>query len=91
MISVALRYVTFIAIAVAFFVFLIAAVVIGSWSLALLALISGGLLALGIYDVIQPKHAVLRNYPILGHFRYAFEMIRPEIRQYLLESDSTRA
>jgi glutamate synthase domain-containing protein 2 len=88
MISVALRYVTFIAIGVAFLLFLIAAIVFGSWSLAALALISGGLLALGIYDVIQPRHAVLRNYPILGHFRYAFEMIRPEIRQYLLESDS---
>lgn len=43
--------------------------------------------ALGIRDMTQPHHAILRNYPVLGHVRYIFEMIRPEIRQYLLESD----
>ncbi|HPD93601.1 MAG: FMN-binding glutamate synthase family protein [Rhodobacter sp.] len=49
--------------------------------------IFGALAALGIYDMLQTRHAILRNYPILGHLRYFFEMIRPEIRQYLLESD----
>ncbi|MCL2020982.1 MAG: FMN-binding glutamate synthase family protein [Betaproteobacteria bacterium] len=42
---------------------------------------------LGLYDVLQKKHSILRNYPVMGHFRYLFELIRPEIRQYLLESD----
>jgi len=41
----------------------------------------------GIYDVIQSRHSLLRNYPVIGHLRYLFEMMRPEIRQYLLESD----
>jgi len=41
----------------------------------------------GLYDVLQKKHSILRNYPVMGHFRYLIEMIRPEIRQYLLESD----
>jgi glutamate synthase domain-containing protein 2 len=41
----------------------------------------------GIYDVVQRKHSVLRNYPVIGHFRYLFETVRPEIRQYLLEGD----
>jgi len=41
----------------------------------------------GLRDLQQTHHAVLRNYPILGHLRYFFELIRPEIRQYLLESD----
>lgn len=50
-------------------------------------LIAVGLVILGIRDMIQTRHAVLRNYPILGHVRYFFELIRPEIRQYLLESD----
>jgi glutamate synthase domain-containing protein 2 len=45
------------------------------------------LLALGIYDVVQKKHAIVRNYPIVGHLRYMFESIRPEIRQYFFESD----
>lgn len=41
----------------------------------------------GIFDVTQNSHAILRNYPILGHMRFLFEGIRPEIRQYLIESD----
>ncbi len=42
---------------------------------------------LGVYDVTQTRHAILRNYPVLGHMRFLFEGIRPEIRQYLIESD----
>lgn len=42
---------------------------------------------LGIYDVTQKRHAILRNYPVLGHMRFIFEGVRPEIRQYLIESD----
>lgn len=42
---------------------------------------------LGIYDIFQKKHTVLRNYPILGHLRYLLEMIRPEIQQYFIEKD----
>lgn len=53
----------------------------------ILALIFAALTAVGIHDMRQMRHAVLRNYPILGHIRYFFEMIRPEIRQYLIESD----
>ena len=51
----------------------------------------GGLTALGVWDLIQPHHAILRNYPVLGHMRFIFEGIRPEIRQYLIESDKTRS
>ncbi len=47
----------------------------------------GSLSGLGLYDLIQKKHAILRNYPILGHMRFLFEGVRPEIRQYLIESD----
>jgi glutamate synthase domain-containing protein 2 len=50
-------------------------------------LLFGFLTGLGIYDIIQTRHAVLRNYPIMGHMRFLFEGIRPEIRQYLIESD----
>ena len=47
----------------------------------------GILTAMGFYDVVQEKHSILRNYPVLGHMRFFFEGIRPEIRQYLIESD----
>ena len=46
------------------------------------------LLALGTYDFLQSRHAILRNFPLLGHFRYLFELIRPEIYQYFVESDT---
>ncbi len=42
---------------------------------------------LGVRDRLQTRHAVLRNYPVIGHIRYLVEAIRPEIRQYLFESD----
>ncbi|PFH08622.1 glutamate synthase domain-containing protein 2 [Collimonas sp. PA-H2] len=47
--------------------------------------------ALGIWDMNQRSHAILRNYPLMGHFRFLFEMIRPEMRQYFFESDNDGA
>ncbi len=46
------------------------------------------LVLLGIYDVVQTKHNLLRNYPIVGHFRWLFEHIRPQVHQYLIESNT---
>jgi glutamate synthase domain-containing protein 2 len=43
--------------------------------------------ALGIRDVVQTKHAILRNYPITAHLRFLLENIRPEMRQYFFEAD----
>ena len=40
------------------------------------------LLGVGVADVRQNHHAILRNYPIIGHLRFLLEYIRPEIRQY---------
>lgn len=47
----------------------------------------GVIMAVGVKDLLQRRHAVLRNYPLLGHVRYFLELIRPEIRQYFLEAD----
>src|ERR1700751_1882704 len=47
----------------------------------------GGLTALGIRDVMQKPHAVLRNSPISAHIRFLLEEIRPEMRQYFVESE----
>lgn len=46
------------------------------------------LVAVGVYDLRQTKRSILRNYPIIGHLRFALEFIRPEIRQYFIESDT---
>ena len=57
------------------------------WALLLYA-VALPVIALGLWDIFQKKHAALRNFPVLGHFRYLLEMIRPEIRQYFIESDT---
>ncbi len=53
-----------------------------------LAFVALLLVALGIYDLAQSKRSILRNYPIIGHLRYMLEFVRPEMRQYFLESDN---
>jgi len=60
----------------------------GDASLLPVAAITGALSALGIRDMLQDRHAVLRNYPVIGHLRYLLESIRPEIQQYFVESDN---
>jgi glutamate synthase domain-containing protein 2 len=45
------------------------------------------LAVIGTMDLIQTRHAVLRNYPLTAHLRFILEEIRPEIRQYFLESE----
>ena len=45
------------------------------------------LAVVGIIDVMQTRHAILRNYPLSAHIRFILEEIRPEIRQYFLESE----
>lgn len=43
--------------------------------------------AVGVHDLVQSRHAVLRNYPISGHARYIMEDLRPKIRQYFFEGE----
>ncbi|MET0292734.1 MAG: FMN-binding glutamate synthase family protein [Steroidobacteraceae bacterium] len=57
----------------------------------LLALLFGALSILGVRDLRQGPHAILRNYPVIGHLRFLLEYVRPEIRQYFIESDSEAA
>lgn len=52
------------------------------WILAGPLLVIG---AVGVVDLVQRRHSVLRNYPVLGHFRYLLESIRPELQQYFIE------
>jgi len=44
---------------------------------------------LGLYDLTLARHNVLRNYPVIGHLRYAMEFISPEIRQYFIETNES--
>jgi glutamate synthase domain-containing protein 2 len=58
----------------------------GGW--ALLFLFGVGL---GLRDIRQSRHSLLRNYPVIGHLRFLLEFVRPEIRQYFIESDREAA
>ena len=62
----------------------------GGWAWVLPAAF-GALVLLGLRDSLQGTHSVLRNYPVIGHMRYLFEFIRPEIRQYFIEGDNEAA
>ncbi len=79
------RYAIFIACVLLTVVFLVVSVspAIKITLVSLFAVLS----AIGIYDLLQTKHAVRRNYPIIGNIRYMVESVRPELRQYLFETD----
>jgi glutamate synthase domain-containing protein 2 len=51
----------------------------------------GALSLLGVADLIQTRHSLQRNFPVIGHVRWIAEMIRPEVRQYLVEADEEAA
>ena len=60
------------------------------WGWVLVALLLG-LVAVAIYDVTQRRHAILRNFPIVGHLRFILEGIGPELRQYIVtDNDSDK-
>ena len=48
----------------------------------------GALVAVVVYDLLQRKHAILRNFPIIGHFRYMLESVGPELRQYIVTDNN---
>ena len=66
------------------FAILALGIVLLKWWLIVIGLVG---FVVGIYDLMQVHHAVLRNYPISGHIRYLLEEFRPELRQYLIEDD----
>ena len=44
---------------------------------------------MGIWDLFQEKHAIRRNFPFVGRFRYWLEIIRPELHQFFVESNAS--
>lgn len=53
------------------------------WWLPALVLMALGVL--GVADLTQRRHSVLRNYPVIGHLRFVLESLRPELQQYFIE------
>lgn len=59
--------------------------------LLVLAVIVGLLLVVTVHDLVQRKHAILRNFPVIGHLRFLLEAVGPELRQYIVtDNDSER-
>ena len=54
---------------------------IGLW---ILSGVGAFLLCVAVYDLLQRRRAILRNFPIIGHLRYILEMVGPELRQYIV-------
>ena len=46
------------------------------------------IIILGVYDLFQQKHSIVRNFPVFGHLRFVMEDLRPKIYQYFIESDT---
>jgi glutamate synthase domain-containing protein 2 len=84
-----LRYSAWLACAVGCLLCAIVWTATGSGGVATVAFL--GLTLLGVRDTRQRQRSVLRNYPVIGHLRFLFEFIRPEIRQYFIEGDNEAA
>lgn len=61
----------------------LAVVVSPWWWIAALPLLC--VAVVGVFDLVQRRHSVLRNYPVIGHLRYLLERLRPELQQYFVE------
>lgn len=58
---------------------------------AALALVAAGVAGVVAHDLTQRRHAVLRNFPVVGHLRYWLEAVGPELRQYIVtDNDQER-
>ena len=57
------------------------------WDALWLLILVGLIVIVGVYDMTQRNHSILRVYPVLGHGRFLAERIRPEIQQYFVESE----
>ncbi|SNT10169.1 hypothetical protein SAMN05421642_109116 [Rhodococcoides kyotonense] len=57
------------------------------WLRAIPAVSVAGLVGVAAYDLAQKKHAILRNFPVVGHARYLLEAVGPELRQYIVSGN----
>ncbi len=81
-----IRYSAFALTGIGFLLSIFTLVAFGVGALAGLVFLV--LFVVGVFDMVQTKRSVLRNYPVIGHLRFMLEFIRPEMRQYFLESDT---
>ncbi len=61
------------------------AVLTGAVAWIVVAVVLAAIVAVGLHDLTQRGHSILRNYPLLGHMRFVLEKVRPELQQYFVE------
>ncbi|MDF2435556.1 MAG: hypothetical protein JWP44_5189, partial [Mucilaginibacter sp.] len=83
-----MRFAAFIGSLVLCALAVLAAVALGGVGWIVVAGLFGALVLVGVYDLAQRRHSILRNYPILGHARFMLESIRPELQQYFIERNT---
>lgn len=57
------------------------------WLLSFLVAFALLVIAVALHDILQRKHTILHNFPVVGHLRYWLESIGPELRQYWVADD----
>lgn len=55
-----------------------------TWWLWIILIVTGTILVVALHDITQKRHAILRNFPVVGHLRYLLESAGPELRQYVV-------
>ncbi|WP_181272976.1 FMN-binding glutamate synthase family protein [Brevibacterium oceani] len=61
------------------------AAAVGPWAWWVLGAVVLAVVGVAVYDLLQRKHSILRNYPVVGHLRFLLETLRPELQQYFIE------
>src|SRR3954470_8670825 len=80
-----MRFVPFLATLVLFALAVAGAVLLGGVGWVVAAAVLAVPALLGVHDLTQRRHSILRNYPLLGHARFLMEKVRPELQQYFIE------
>jgi glutamate synthase domain-containing protein 2 len=80
-----MRFVPFVTLLVLAAAATALAAVTGAAGWIVAAVLLGAPALLGVYDLAQRRHSILRNYPLLGHMRFLLEAVRPELQQYFIE------
>ncbi|MDA0160914.1 FMN-binding glutamate synthase family protein [Solirubrobacter ginsenosidimutans] len=82
------RFAPFAAATALLIVTVLAAVLTGATAWIVIAALLALLVAVGLYDLAQRRHSILRNYPLIGHARFGLEALRPELQQYFIERNT---
>lgn len=83
-----MRFLPFLIVCILFALAVLWSVLGGGWVAWTLAALPGLLVLLGLYDLLQARHTIWRNYPLTGHIRWLGEWARPYLRAYIVESET---